>query len=251
LVSNSELFVQAIELWQEIDLDLNPCDQPDDSGIRLSLGLKPVIGESNIAETETTVNHPTRRLVAIFSINSLNELKPLTEELNAVLSVESSSVLLQIELDDFEISAEEFDSIESGALVLLPKSYQSEWVIEAKSITPELQFQVSGALIEGKDSTEIRLSVLDKLTDPVVNTVGNNNSNLTDAFPSSCKVSVHCQNLCEVPIKQLIGSSKNIQIPVDTSQLILTSANRAVAHGALLAYGDGGVFAVSQMAEPG
>jgi len=161
LVSNSELFVQAIELWQKIDLDLMPCEQPGDSGIQLELGLKSAVSEGGSTGqlSESTDKQPenTRKIAAVFPVESFADLVPLDEELSAVLSVDSSVVLLQVKLDDFEISAEEYNSLESGAVVVLPNSYEPDWFVGATSVTPDLPYYTSGKLKQNKDSAEVLL----------------------------------------------------------------------------------------------
>lgn len=161
LVSNSELFVQAIELWQKIDLDLTPSDQPVDSGIHISMTLKAACraeARPDALKVESDTQH-AQGIVAVFPHDSLSRLAPLSDELSAVVNIESSSVSLQIELDDFEITSDEFDSLETGAVVILPKSYESEWTIGVKSITPKIPFTVSGSLKQNNDSAEIVLSL--------------------------------------------------------------------------------------------
>jgi len=254
LVSNSELFVQAIELWQKIDLDLMPCDQPGDSGIQLELALKPAITEANstgqTSESPDSRPQTSRKILAVFPVESFADLVPLDEELSGVLSINSSAVLLQVKLDDFEISAEEYDSLESGAVVVLPKSYEPHWIIGAESVTPDLPFYTRGKLKQSKDSTEILLSPLNS-SESETSTRIDSGVEQIDMEPGHYRVGVYSQIPCEVPINQLLGGSSDIHIPIDTSQLALTSENRVIAHGALLAYGRGVVLAVSQMVAPG
>ena len=251
LVSNSELFVQAIELWQKIDLDLMPCEQPDDSGIHLSLTLKAATDENNSDPAMAAVSQPNsaRRIVAIFPTGSFKELTPLNDELGAVINIESSAMHLQVELDRFEISAEEFEALENGAVVVLPKSYESDWVIAAKSITPDLSFEMTGTVVRNNNSAEVVLSLPGNSAVSV--SEKSNSEHVEDTDHHNHTVSVYCQNSCEVPINQLLGVSSNIQLQLNTSQLVLTSENRLVAHGALLAYGRGSVLAVNQMVAPG
>ena len=75
------------------------------------------------------------------------------------------------------------------------------------------------------------------------------NSVSTDADHNRHKVSVYCQSPCEVSINQLLSTAINVEIPLDTSQLTLISENRVLAYGAFLAYGRGGVLAVSHLAD--
>ena len=256
LVSNSELFVQAIELWQKIDLDLMPCNEPVETGIQLNLTLKSDATENTSGESGNTIDNiqheSPRKVAAIFPVSSFTELAPLNDELDAVLSIDSSAVLLQVKLDDFEISAEEFGLLESGAVVLLPKSYESEWFIDIDSITPDLPFNMPGTVVWKSTSTEVLFSLKNSQTSqtevPIKSDAG---SELEDNDRSCHRVSVYCQNPCKVPINQLLGSSENIKIPLDTSQLTLTSENCVVAHGALLSYGRGGVLAVNQIVTSG
>ena len=97
-------------------------------------------------------------IVAVFSPAFLTRLDPVSKELEAVLELGGSEVALQVELDEFEISTEEFKLLDNGAVVVLPKSYQPNWQINAKSVTKDIELDIAGKLTCSDDRSDVLLA---------------------------------------------------------------------------------------------
>ncbi len=265
LLSNSEVMIQAIELWQEIDLDLVPCEAPDNASLHLSLQLTAGAGansdsgadaistaleestQSQVAtsesstQTNSNVTNNQQRIVMVFDCATLVQLKPLSLELQSVLSVKSSSIELRVQLDQFSIPSDEMAMIENGAVVVIPAAYQSEWVIAAISATPEVPLKFGGTVEQGDQALQLQIAHQEASRSD--NQVGSGET-LDDS------VTVWCKQLCSIPVKELLGLDTSDQTTnlhsLDARELKLVQGESTIAHGSLLSYGRGSVVAVSE-----
>lgn len=283
LLSNTEVMIQAIELWQEIDLDLVPCEAPENTSLHLSLQLNNNSGSNAEAQNagESPTSEPQRqgaesgrvdidavetgeageqdakqgsqaqaaanpsqkqqRIVMVFDCATLVQLKSLSQELQSVLNVTSSSIELHIQLDQLNIPPEEMAKIENGAVVVIPAAYQPEWGIVAISATPEVPLKFNGSVKKSDEALQLQISGHE----------ANSSGGLLGAEEmSDDTVSLWCKQLCSIPVKELLGMDTSAQaaqlLSLDARELKLVQGESTIAHGSLLPYGRGSVLAVSE-----
>jgi len=300
LLSNTEVMIQAIELWQEIDLDLVPCEAPESTFLHLSLQLQgnantsdnasatelaatsknqvdtdesavvdstddsavessdaseQVSGEQRARASDSgadTASHSNAnasnhqpRIVMVFDCATLIQLKSLSQELQSVLSVTSSSIELRIQLDQLSITAEELEKIENGAVVVIPAAYQPEWGIVAISTTPEVPLRFGGTVEKGDQALQVQFAHHE--SNPSDNSA---NNPVGSDETSDDSITVWCKQLCSIPVKDLLGidtSDQTTQLfSLDARELELVQGDSAIAHGSLLSYGRGSVVAISE-----
>jgi len=383
LLANTEVMIQAIELWQGIDLDLVPCVSPDNTSLYLTLQLnEQAEGDvsSNALSTETNPDTATpentteseadvqasadqkpssnavntqQRVVLVFDCDALAQLKPLSQELQSVLNVTSSSVDLRVQLDQLSVTSEEMALIDTGAVVVIPAAFQANWDIVAVSETPDVPLRFGGHVKHAEHALELQLAHYETASSVQIDTPGpskladsnasdlggsdagdldtndldisssdndavsvvaddadagsldkstiDNPDNITDtAAPDQLDaaelnqlasaelshpqdpdsnvnseaaadtpersneiqseqernqvanhaVTVWCDQLCSIPVKELLGVHASAQATplhsLDAQQLSLVQGNSIIAHGSLLSYGRGSVVAVSQ-----
>ena len=243
LLSNLELFVQSLELWQKIDLDLMPSDAPDRFGITLNLSLK----APDDVPAQSPEKHP--ELAVVFKDDVLSQLAPLNETLSRVISLAGSTVKLQVELDRFEVADDEYAScksngLETGSAVLLPGSFKPDWFVTARCIESEVDYMVRGRL--NARSGEIELSLEPgKETVDIANT---NSARETDSggdTVSKGELRVIGRNVLEAPIDRLLTT--DVTLPVNLDQLSLIVDGELHAHGSIIEYGRGSLFTVDEV----
>jgi len=228
LLSNTEAMIQAIELWQEIDLDLVPCGAPDSTSLHLSLQLN-------------DNDNASPAVVMVFDCATLVQLKSLSPELKSVVNVTSSNVDLRVQLDRLSISSEELAMIEDGAVVIIPAAYQPEWGVVAISATPEVPLRFGGRVEKGDQALQVQIAHHEANTSDVAAGADR---------PSDDSVTVWCKQMCTIPVKELLGIDAGEQsaqlISLDARELKLVQGESTIAHGSMLSYGRGSVMAVSE-----
>jgi len=298
LIANTEVMLQAIELWQEIDLDLIPCEAPDNTTLHLSLQLQDSpdsntnssnanstalvatkenqlqADESGVAESadesvvesaeageqrataqggnadsqvqsgaNTNTNPP--RIVMVFDCATLVQLKSLSQELQSVLSVTSSSVDLLVQLDQFSITAEELAVLEAGAVVVIPAAFQPEWDIVAISATPGVPLKFGGSVKQNDRSLQVQFVQHDENSANIPETALDGSGETSNG-----PVAVWCTQQCSVPIKELLGVNATSEATqphsIDARELHIMQGESSIANGSLLSYGRGSVVAVSE-----
>lgn len=305
LLANTEVMIQAVELWQEIDLDLVPCEPPESTSLHLSLRLQnkehstnknvavseaePVSAEpatvepastetpaaapdvenaENSADITSTENKPSVKsdelagqekngassnqsrsisddgqphIALVFDYATLIQLKPLSQELELVLSISSSSIDLRVQLDQLSVSADEMAMIEAGAVMVMPAAFEAEWGVVAVSTSPEVPLRFGGSVKQVDQTLQVQFARHDE-TQPTAldSTDDDTNASLT----------VWCEQLCSVPVDELLGFDSNTQSAklhsLDARSLSIVQGESTVALGSLLPYGRGSVVAVSE-----
>lgn len=296
LLANTEVMLQAIELWQEIDLDLVPCEAPGNTSLHLSLQLQdnantdgnanrtalvattenqvetddsaaaggtvesagepPETGEQTANEAGARPESPAQsnattasnqpRIVMVFDCATLVQLKSLSQELQSVLSVTSSSVDLRVQLDQFSITSEELAVLDTGAVVVIPAAYQPNWEIVAISDSPDVPLRFQGNAKQSDQSLQVQFAHHEAISS---NHKDSSDVDLLDES-SNDYVTVWCKQQCSVPIKELLGVDTAAQTTqlhsLDVRELHIMQGESTIANGSLLAYGRGSVVAVSE-----
>jgi len=270
LLANTEVMLQAIELWQEIDLDLVPCEAPGNTSLHLSLQLQDnanTDGNANrtalVATTENQVETDDSA-AAGGTVESAGEPPETGEqtaneagarpespaqsnaELQSVLSVTSSSVDLRVQLDQFSITSEELAVLDTGAVVVIPAAYQPNWEIVAISDSPDVPLRFQGNAKQSDQSLQVQFAHHEAISS---NHKDSSDVDLLDES-SNDYVTVWCKQQCSVPIKELLGVDTAAQTTqlhsLDVRELHIMQGESTIANGSLLAYGRGSVVAVSE-----
>ena len=131
--------------------------------------------------------------------------------------------------------------------MIMPKSFDSDWVVSANSLSNDLPFHSSGRLVQDSDFSKIELASLNDAAE----LESDSTSAVADTDQDRHQITVQSQIPYEIPIHDLLGASADICIPLDAQCLTLCRHDRPMAYGALVSYGRGGVFVLNQMAEPG
>jgi len=149
LLGEVELTVQAIELWQQIELDLQPLEDvltdavPIEPAATLELSMAPKI------------NPDARDVRVLFPMDTLRRLKPVDAALSESFSMQWQQLDAELVVEDLTLSDEERKTIEQGGLVLLPHSFEEQWHANIRFLG-DINAQIAGTFNIG--SAEMTLS---------------------------------------------------------------------------------------------
>jgi len=118
LLASAEMFIQAFEQWQDLELDLTPALQPDDE--MFVLRVHPIIDKLSTSAT------------IAFEKSAIEQLNFMTPKFAEQFAIESEPASAAITLDELLISSDEYKLLSEGAMVLLPSSFNEHWVVQTK-----------------------------------------------------------------------------------------------------------------------
>ena len=118
LLTEIEMLIQALENWQEVELDLAPSAPPADTTLALRL--------------HSLTHELSAPAFVVFETSAFTQLNDITRQFAEVIGVDSLKVPLKLILDSVSISAEEYNTISEGAMILLPSSFDATWVVRAQ-----------------------------------------------------------------------------------------------------------------------
>jgi len=125
LLSEVELVVQAIELWQGVELDLAPVPSPLALAGAGSGALPPTLDA-----VITTPGYDLVRAVRLrLPLEALPRLQPADETLKSCFNFNWSSLPASVCLAQMTVTAAEAQRAVPGAMIVLPESFRESWDI--------------------------------------------------------------------------------------------------------------------------
>jgi len=319
LLGEVELTLQAIEAWQQIDLDLQPLDDPlphqtvhnDLASTSFYSSLEPaseppefgvskeckskhgaskaVVFEEVVLETAlcedissaerfsdysmfedasptgatlddnsssvaikpastinlsmTPAHSPDAIMVKVcFPISALGKLKPVAEDLSKAFAIQWDHLHAALFVDGLTLSANELAAIEHGGLVLLPRSFDTQWRAELRLLGSR-DFVVSGIYhvdAAQLDAAQLKLSV----HEPAATAVPGKASADPVFFVRLCQlVSLMPESVMGNPADSVLP----LGLPSAGIEAELIKGNQTLAKGAIGPIGAGHAFFIDEL----
>ena len=222
LLADVELVLQALELWQNIDLDLYPIDPPAESTTTNTIHV-------TLTHKEAPDYYPVR-----FELPApmLHRLKPVDAELTRVLELSWSALGAQLVLDQFSVPEHEEQALQPGAVALLPQSFADAW--QARLVVPTIQNCVFTGVLEVQAGS---FKVSGPCSDKTAESVG--------------QLSVRLRQSIMLTADILLGESGGVPVPLELDQsalqAVLCKSGNPVGSGTIGPVGTGHALFIDSM----
>ncbi|MBX2826280.1 MAG: hypothetical protein KTR33_16210 [Gammaproteobacteria bacterium] len=131
LLAEHELLIEALELWQELQLD--PVPLPDLA--------EPVCDVECLAMVIRAPDVPMLGALHVrLPLTSLPDIKSAEQALPEQLSLTWSAIRCDLQLSSLHLAAVESSNLETGAVVLLPESYRDIWKVTVSVAEADINF---------------------------------------------------------------------------------------------------------------